>query len=182
MAEHLLDAKGLNCPLLAIPWSPQTFRRKREVIQPSTELTNGARPIRAEARTKLLSAAAAAQSEPVKRKLADNTAAAVKRGVFGIPTFFGRPPSGQAPRHSSGRAPVVAEAPSPRRALDRPARGRRSDARRRGAPPPGERIGLCAGRRRAPSGQSRPGRFGADRSADRSLPLPASFLTIAATG
>jgi 2-hydroxychromene-2-carboxylate isomerase len=31
---------------------------------------------------------AAAQSEPVKKKLADNTAAAVQRGVFGMPTFF----------------------------------------------------------------------------------------------
>ncbi len=31
---------------------------------------------------------AAAQSDPVKQKLADNTAAAVGRGVFGIPTFF----------------------------------------------------------------------------------------------
>jgi 2-hydroxychromene-2-carboxylate isomerase len=31
---------------------------------------------------------AAAQSEPVKKKLAENTAAAVGRGVFGIPTFF----------------------------------------------------------------------------------------------
>ena len=31
---------------------------------------------------------AAAQSEPVKQKLVDNTAAAVARGVFGIPTFF----------------------------------------------------------------------------------------------
>jgi 2-hydroxychromene-2-carboxylate isomerase len=31
---------------------------------------------------------AAARSEPVKQKLADNTAAAVGRGVFGIPTFF----------------------------------------------------------------------------------------------
>jgi 2-hydroxychromene-2-carboxylate isomerase len=31
---------------------------------------------------------AAAQSEPVKQRLADNTAAAVERGVFGIPTFF----------------------------------------------------------------------------------------------
>jgi 2-hydroxychromene-2-carboxylate isomerase len=31
---------------------------------------------------------AAAQTDPVKRKLADNTAAAVARGVFGIPTFF----------------------------------------------------------------------------------------------
>ena len=31
---------------------------------------------------------AAAESQPVKQKLADNTAAAVARGVFGIPTFF----------------------------------------------------------------------------------------------
>ena len=31
---------------------------------------------------------AAAQSEPVKQRLADNTAAAVERGVFGVPTFF----------------------------------------------------------------------------------------------
>jgi 2-hydroxychromene-2-carboxylate isomerase len=31
---------------------------------------------------------AAAQSEPVKQELADNTARAVERGAFGIPTFF----------------------------------------------------------------------------------------------
>ena len=31
---------------------------------------------------------AAAQSDPVKQKLADNTAQAVARGVFGVPTFF----------------------------------------------------------------------------------------------
>ncbi len=31
---------------------------------------------------------AAAQTDRVKQKLADNTAAAVERGVFGIPTFF----------------------------------------------------------------------------------------------
>jgi 2-hydroxychromene-2-carboxylate isomerase len=31
---------------------------------------------------------AAAQTDRVKLKLADNTAAAVARGVFGIPTFF----------------------------------------------------------------------------------------------
>ncbi len=31
---------------------------------------------------------AAAQTDPVKQKLVDNTAAAVARGVFGIPTFF----------------------------------------------------------------------------------------------
>lgn len=30
----------------------------------------------------------AAQTDPIKQKLADNTAAAVGRGVFGIPTFF----------------------------------------------------------------------------------------------
>jgi 2-hydroxychromene-2-carboxylate isomerase len=31
---------------------------------------------------------AAAETDPVKQKLGDNTAAAVARGVFGIPTFF----------------------------------------------------------------------------------------------
>jgi 2-hydroxychromene-2-carboxylate isomerase len=31
---------------------------------------------------------AVAQTEPVKQALADNTAAAVARGVFGVPTFF----------------------------------------------------------------------------------------------
>jgi len=31
---------------------------------------------------------AAAQTDPVKKELADNTAAAVTRGVFGLPTFF----------------------------------------------------------------------------------------------
>jgi 2-hydroxychromene-2-carboxylate isomerase len=31
---------------------------------------------------------AAAESGPIKQKLADNTAAAVGRGVFGVPTFF----------------------------------------------------------------------------------------------
>ena len=31
---------------------------------------------------------AAAQSDPVKQKLADNTAGAVARGAFGVPTFF----------------------------------------------------------------------------------------------
>ncbi|WGM46785.1 2-hydroxychromene-2-carboxylate isomerase [Brevundimonas sp. NIBR10] len=30
----------------------------------------------------------AAQTDPVKAKLADNTAAAVERGAFGVPTFF----------------------------------------------------------------------------------------------
>lgn len=30
----------------------------------------------------------AAQTDPVKARLADNTAAAVERGVFGVPTFF----------------------------------------------------------------------------------------------
>jgi site-specific DNA recombinase len=44
--------------VIAIPWSPQTFRRKREVIQPSSDSANGARPMRAEARAKLLSTVA----------------------------------------------------------------------------------------------------------------------------
>ena len=31
---------------------------------------------------------AAAQTDPIKRRLVDNTAAAVERGVFGLPAFF----------------------------------------------------------------------------------------------
>ena len=55
---RFLEGSDRPAKVIAIPWSPQTFRRKREVIQPSSESTNGARPIRAEARTKLLCAVA----------------------------------------------------------------------------------------------------------------------------
>ena len=55
---QLLEDSDLPSKLIAIPWSPQAFRRKREVIQPSCESASGARPIRAEARRKLLSAIA----------------------------------------------------------------------------------------------------------------------------
>ena len=55
---RFLEGSDRLANVIAIPWSPQTFRRKREVIQPSSESTNGARPIRAEARTKLLCAVA----------------------------------------------------------------------------------------------------------------------------
>jgi site-specific DNA recombinase len=45
-------------PAVRIPWSPRTFRRKRELL-PSTETSgNSARPIRVEARSKLLAAIA----------------------------------------------------------------------------------------------------------------------------
>jgi site-specific DNA recombinase len=55
---RLLEDSDLPSKVIAIPWSPQAFRRKREVIQPSSESASGARPIRAEARRKLLSAIA----------------------------------------------------------------------------------------------------------------------------
>ena len=55
---RLLEDSDLPSRLIAIPWSPQAFRRKREVIQPSSESASAARPIRAEARRKLLSAIA----------------------------------------------------------------------------------------------------------------------------
>jgi hypothetical protein len=44
--------------VITIPWSPATFRRKREVIQPTDASSAAARPIRTEARTKLLTAIA----------------------------------------------------------------------------------------------------------------------------
>ena len=46
---RLLEGSDRPVKVIAIPWSPQAFRRKREVIQPSSELASGARPIRAEA-------------------------------------------------------------------------------------------------------------------------------------
>jgi site-specific DNA recombinase len=55
---RLLDGSDRPSKVVTISWSPQSFRRKREVIRPSGELGTGARPIRAEARAKLLSAVA----------------------------------------------------------------------------------------------------------------------------
>ncbi len=55
---RLLAAPDRPAEVISIPWSAQAFRRKREVIQPSSEWASGARPIRAEARRKLLSAIA----------------------------------------------------------------------------------------------------------------------------
>ena len=43
---------------ITIAWSPKTFTRKREVIQPTDGSAGSARPIRIEARTKLLAAVA----------------------------------------------------------------------------------------------------------------------------
>jgi site-specific DNA recombinase len=48
-------------PVITIPWSPQTFRRKRELILSTEASGNNARPIRIEARTKLLAAIAKAR-------------------------------------------------------------------------------------------------------------------------
>ena len=55
---RLLEGSDHSSKVIAIPWSPQTFRRKHEVIQLSSSSENGAKPIRAEARGKLLSAVA----------------------------------------------------------------------------------------------------------------------------
>ena len=70
--------------MIAIPWSPQTFRRKREVILPSSELASGARPIRAEARRKLLSAIAKGRrwlDEMISGKVEGIEAIAAREGV-----------------------------------------------------------------------------------------------------
>jgi DNA invertase Pin-like site-specific DNA recombinase len=50
--------RGEHAPIIAIPWSPQAFRRRREINQRSSESASAARPIPAEARRKLLSAIA----------------------------------------------------------------------------------------------------------------------------
>ncbi len=55
---RLLEGSDRPSNTIAIPWSPQTLRCKHEVIQPSSGSENSAKPIRAEARRKLLSAIA----------------------------------------------------------------------------------------------------------------------------
>ena len=69
---------------ITIPWSPQTFRRKRAVILPPSELASGARPIRAEARRKLLSAIAKGRrwlDEIASRKVVGVEAIAARESV-----------------------------------------------------------------------------------------------------
>jgi site-specific DNA recombinase len=55
---RLLEDSGFPSKLFAILWSPQAFRRKREVIKPVSESATAARLIRAAARRKLLCAIA----------------------------------------------------------------------------------------------------------------------------
>jgi len=50
------ESPDRRAEVISIPWSPQAFRRTREVIGPSSEAANEARPIRAEARRNFLSA------------------------------------------------------------------------------------------------------------------------------
>jgi site-specific DNA recombinase len=81
---RLLEASDRPSKVIAIPWSPQTFRRKREVIQPSSESASGARSIRAEARRKLLSAIAKGRrwlDEMISGKVEGIQAIAAREGV-----------------------------------------------------------------------------------------------------
>ena len=81
---RLLEGSDRPVKVIAIPWSPQAFRRKREVIQPSSELASGARPIRAEARRKLLSAIAKGRrwlNEMISGKVEGIEAIAAREGV-----------------------------------------------------------------------------------------------------
>ena len=81
---RLLEDRGLAANVIRVPWSPQTFRRKREVIQPSTEVANGIRPIRAEARAKLVSAIAKGRrwlDEMISGKASSIDAIAAREGV-----------------------------------------------------------------------------------------------------
>jgi site-specific DNA recombinase len=81
---RLLENSDRPSKVIAIPWSPQAFRRKREVIQPSSESAGGARPIRAEARRKLLSAIAKGRrwlDEMISGKVEGIEAIAAREGV-----------------------------------------------------------------------------------------------------
>jgi site-specific DNA recombinase len=69
--------------VIAIPWSPKSFRRKSEVIEP-TDAAGSARPIRAEARTKLLAAIAKGRrwlEQILSGEAADIEAIAAREGL-----------------------------------------------------------------------------------------------------
>jgi site-specific DNA recombinase len=78
------DAVSAGQPnVLIIPWSPASFLRKREVIQP-TDAAGDARPIRAEARTKLLASIAKARrwlDQIISGEAADIEAIAAREGM-----------------------------------------------------------------------------------------------------
>jgi hypothetical protein len=81
---RLRDGSDRREKVITIPWSPQTFRRKREITQPSSELSSGARPIRAEARRKLLAAIARGRrwlDEMISGKVEGIEAIAAREGV-----------------------------------------------------------------------------------------------------
>jgi site-specific DNA recombinase len=81
---RLLEGSDRPSKVIAIPWSPQTFRREREVIQPSSGSENGAKPIRAEARAKLLSSIAKGRrwlDEMISGKVVGIEAIAAREGV-----------------------------------------------------------------------------------------------------
>jgi site-specific DNA recombinase len=58
---HLVRDGDQPLENITIPWSPEPFRRKRAVIAPPNDGSQGSRPIRAEARAKLLAAIAKAR-------------------------------------------------------------------------------------------------------------------------
>jgi site-specific DNA recombinase len=69
---------------LSIPWTPQTFRRKREVITPTTQGLHDPRPMRSESRMRLVSAIARARrwlDEIVSGKAAGIEAIAAREGL-----------------------------------------------------------------------------------------------------
>ena len=81
---RFLEGSDRPAKVIAIPWSPQTFRRKREVILPPSESASGARPIRAEARRKLLSAIAKGRrwlDEVISGKVEGVEAIAAREGL-----------------------------------------------------------------------------------------------------
>ena len=81
---RLREDHSLEPNSIIIPWTPKTFRRKREVMQPSSDGANGARPIRAEARTKLLFAISKARrwlDEIASEKGADIEAIATRECI-----------------------------------------------------------------------------------------------------
>jgi site-specific DNA recombinase len=102
---RFLEGSDRPSKVIVIQWSPQTFRRKREVIPPPSESASRGRPIRAEARRKFLSAVAKGRrwlDEVISGKVEGVEAIAAREGLSERSTRMGLSLAFLAPRHRSG--------------------------------------------------------------------------------
>ena len=112
LAREAMNA-GHSSDTISIPWSQETFRRKREILQPADGALSATRTIRIEARTKLLDAMtkgrqwldetindpkASAQSIAIREGLPERSARSIMSLAFLAPDIAKAAVDGTLPR------------------------------------------------------------------------------------